>query len=264
MNKIAVIYTTFLRDELMNKTICSIMRFFGYNWEVFIGDQNEEIPVDKQVKYNHLKYYILPYDCGLSYARNYLVQKAQELEFKYCLLTADSIEFTSKYDFNPHIEFLESDPKNALIGFQLNNRVPWEFNLKYVPGDSFYLEASNDYGNYKDKSYHKTDICKNFFLAKTEVLAKIKWDNELKLQEHTDFFWRLKQEGYNCYHSKDISANYIDSKPPEYKIMRDRMTSEFNNLFMKKYNIKDWIKYSKEARQIFFEFNLKRRQTNDY
>lgn len=248
MNKLAILYTSFLRDELMYKTVQSIIDNAPDNSILLIGDQNPTTTKANKIytlNKEKINYYGLDYDCGLSASRNILAQEAQKLGCDYCLLTADSINFTQKYNFEPIVKLLESDPKNAICGFSLKNRVNWEFNIRLVEGDSFYLEVSNEHINFENIDFHKVEICREFFLAKTSVLNEIKRDENLKMMQHMDYFWRIKQAGYNVFHTNTIEAEYINFKPPEYKVMRDRMYTQFADIFMKKYNIKRWIRYGK-------------------
>lgn len=231
---IAIIYTTFLRDKLANKTLQSIYDNWSLDYgPVLIGNQNKEN--------NVLGSFNLPFDCGLSYARNWLVQKANQLGCKYCLVTADSIEFTSRYDFKPIIECMENNNIDK-IGFGLNNRVPWEYNMGLIPGKYFELTLPSRSVVYKGIEYRNVDICKNFFIAKTKILLDVPWDNDLKLSEHEDHCWRLKQTGHVTVVTNHISANYIDDKPEEYLKYRSRMYSEYRKLFLNKYNISNWVK----------------------
>jgi GT2 family glycosyltransferase len=246
MNKpnIAIIYTTFLRDSLAIGTLRSILSNWNNNYLLLIGDQNNKKMDLTGCSTDKIIYYKLPYDCGLSYARNFLIKKAAEMNIPYILMTADSIAFTQLYDFQPIINFLESDKSIAKIGFKLDNRICWEFNLDLVPTKYFYLTSSNEYSGI----YKKVDICKNFFLGKTESFINIPYDNDLKLFEHEDHCWRLKQAGYKTYYINSISANYIKNEPSlEYKTMRSRMYREFKQILLKKYNLVSWVKYSPEV-----------------
>jgi len=249
MNKIAIIYTTFLRDELMADTVSSIIKYFPIDSVLLIGDQNST-----EIKYNNYSssrvfYFALPYDCGLSYSRNYLIQKAKEMQIPYILVTADSIKFTQLYNFQPIMDFLETNPSIAKIGLKLNKRAPWEFNLDLVPKKYFRLTISNEEVKFNNQSFKKVDICKNFFLGKTEAFINVPYDNDLKLFEHEDHCWRLKEAKYQTYVTDFISAEYIKYSSIEYKAMRSRMYNTFKLLLFKKYNIVSWIQYSPEARK---------------
>lgn len=248
--KIAICLTTFLRDDLLKETIQSITNHNTNNHLILIGDQNPSL--EKEHYYSGLPnctYRPQGYDIGLSAARNDLVKEAFRLKYTEVLIIADSIQFNEEYDFAPAITIMRLN-KIARIGFSLFNRCKWEFNLNLISGKYFELilpqsntiHFINDL-NTCDYEFKKVDICKNFFLADTVSLLKCPWDENLKLMEHEDFCWRYKQKGYKTYVTDYISANYIDSKPPKYKVMRDRMYKEFQQKLKEKYHIQRWINY---------------------
>lgn len=244
MNNVAILYTTFLRNGLAFKTIQSIQPTLSDNISLFIGDQNAN---DNKINPNpnwHFTFVTpLEFDCGLSASRNYLVEWAKITSFKYCLITADSIQFDYKYNFTPIIEFMEKNNVDK-VGFQLKNRVKWEFDLALIPEKCFYLSKAKESPIvYNNIQYQKVDICKNFFIATTESLMAVPWDNNLKLLEHEDWSLRYKQAGYKTYATDYISATYINEKPAEYLKYRQRMYSEFQELLRKKYNLSGWVEY---------------------
>ncbi len=245
-DKIAIIYTTFLRDELMRKTLSSILDNWQDNYVLLVGNQNKN--PDDGLRWSFSKEifnYKLPYDCGLSYARNYLVEQAHQLGIQYCLITADSIKFTKKYNFLPAIRFLKSDDSYAKIGFELINRQNFTYDLEIKDG-KFLLKETNSIIVTKEMDLIPCDICCNFFISKIEALRDVKWDEKLKLCEHEDESWRLKQKGYKTFFTNYISAEYIDSKPDEYKRMRNRLYAVYSKILKHKYNfpmIGGWINY---------------------
>ena len=197
-----------------------------------------------------INYYNLPYDCGLSYARNFLVQKAYEARIKYCFLTADSIKFTEKYNLEPIINFLNSNEKNALVGFDLKDRQSFEYDLELNQqmGRFVLKRPKREVIVYQNIQFQPVDICRNFFLAKTEKLIEVKWDNILKLCEHEDRAYRAKNEGQLSYYTNVIQAEYIPDKPPEYAKMRSRLYTEFVAKLKQKYNLTTpggWIHYDR-------------------
>ena len=71
--KIAILMTTFLRNELANKTIQTILPQLSDDCILLIADQNKpEQQLTLDSNWNHIFYCSLPYDCGLSFVRNYL------------------------------------------------------------------------------------------------------------------------------------------------------------------------------------------------
>ena len=81
--KIAILLTTFLRDKLLEDSLISIKKNYNSDWTILIADQNEVLTKDKYYFLKHnikdfvsYKHHKLPFDCGLSKARNFLVQDA--------------------------------------------------------------------------------------------------------------------------------------------------------------------------------------------
>lgn len=256
-HKIGIILTTFLRDELMYKIVQSIINHWNRDYILFVGNQSYQTDkeridgfsnfgshIDNPVR-NDIRYYNLPYDCGLSYARNFLVQKAHEAECDYIFLTADSYEFRD-YDFTTLIEFLESNQYNGIVGFVEENKPDpnWKFDLELIPNDSFVLKRPRrGIVEFKNLKLQPCDVTQNFFLAKTKTLLECPWDNELKLTEHEDFFWRLKTNTtYKVYFNDSIRCKYVNDKPKDYNDKRRRIYTDYKQKLLQKYHLKNWIR----------------------
>jgi hypothetical protein len=244
---IAILITTFLRDNLLYKTLQTIVDFKPDNCIVLIADQGyadseKDITIDYFKSQIPLEFYKLPFDCGLSYARNYLVQKAHEMQIPYCLLSADSIQFTQKYNFNPMIQFLALDEKRGLIGFDLeNSKCNWEYLMEITPkGIKFsYSDKEYFFGNIK---LTKVDICRNIFLAKTHTLLNL-WNPEYKLGEHELAFLDYKERGYEVYWTDAYLFKKISGRNnEEYETYRKRQ-NDYLKLVKQKYNMSGWVIY---------------------
>jgi len=261
MKNIAILITTFLRDSALYKSVQSIIDNGIENCIILIADQgyrNDE----KTITYDYFKsqmpceVYNLPFDCGLSEARNFLVNKAKELGCEYCLLTSDSIQFTSKYNFEPIINFLNNDPDNGVVGFELDGSTcPWEYNIS-VDSKGILLTKSEDFSIYSGISFKKVDICRNIFLAKTNSIIDL-WDKEMKLAEHELAFIELKKRNIKVFWTdvikfKKNNANNSD----EYKEYRKRF-GDFQKILKQKLNIETWIIYSPEVMQEIKEYQKK-------
>jgi len=246
---IGIIYTTFLRNKLMNETIQSILDNWKNNYILLIGDQNNtNNQIEKQLWLSNIKhentmknihYYHLLYDCGLSYARNYLINKAYKMGIKYCLLTADSIKFTQPYNLQPVINFLEEKPERAIVGFDLLNRQPFEYDLTISKKYGKFLLKSPS--NEQIGDFLPCDIVRNFFLAKTAILKEIQWDNQLKLCVTKDTPILIKND-FNQI--KSIHIN--DIFPLSYK---NNIYSFSNKSNIKIWSDKGWTKIKKISRR---------------
>lgn len=257
MNNIAIIVTTFLRPNLAFETIQTIQPYLNENIYLLIGDQSDDKnKVNSNINWHYTQSFNLPYDCGLSYARNFLVQKAHDMGFKYILLLADSIRFTQKVDFQPYIDFLEKDNKRGLVGFELNgSKCCWEFWMDIIP-QGIKLNSSHIFLEENNITYKKCDICRNVFLAKTESVLNL-WDNEMKLAEHELAFLEYKKRGYEVYWTDSVVFNKVkDVSLENYNQLRDRF-GEYKDLLKKKLEITGWVTYSPEAMREIKEYKAK-------
>jgi len=184
MNKLAILITTFLRDNLLYKCIQSIVDNYPKDCIVLIADQGyvdfeKDISIDFYKSQIPLEYYPLAFDCGLSVARNFLVQKAFEMNIPYCLIMPDSIQFTESYNFEPLFVDLNN---NIIINFKLKNVEPTPL--------------------------------KDIFLAKTNLISDL-WDNELKIYEYQLAFTECIKRGYKIVWNEDYNFKKINSRSNE-------------------------------------------------
>jgi glycosyltransferase involved in cell wall biosynthesis len=249
IDKIAFVITTFERDNLLIESINSLLPYMQNKWKMIIIDQSKE---DK--KWNESKelvYYKIPYNSGLSYARNFGVQKAYEMKFDYTVISSDSFVMNEsilnlQYIIDNYMCYYD------LIGFELDGCIcSWEAYLKLIPGDSFELDFID---KTKKEMVYDCDIVRNFFIAETKALMITQWDTNLKLCEHEDFFWRFKEfdeVGWTSY----ISAFKQPDRPNNYASIREENFRNGRAFLMKKYGINKWVTYKNLDRS-------KRKRTN--
>ena len=232
------------------------------NATIFVADQghtNEQ----KSLYYNgrslrHLYYYTLPYNCGLSYGRNFLVSKAHELGYDFCLIASDSMIFNEKTEFiDTLIPLMEAPSSYSLIGCHLNGaQIYWVGWLTLIPGKCFEL----DFIDRSQTSPGRLNLfdcssCHNFFIATTKSLIDVKWDDNLKLAEHEDFFYRYTQAGYKCAWTPDVSCDYFKTRYGQHAAIRQQNWNESLPKLLGKWKINQWI--SQKNRQFGFYGGVK-------
>jgi hypothetical protein len=230
---IAVLMTTFLRDDIMKSVIPSYLK---YPIKLYLLDQGKQTP-EKEIFYDTLRKqgHCIEYssfDIGLSKARNLLLDKIEDEE--YVLLTEDDIELTS----NPYSLLSNFSNNNlgilgGLLKYPNNNEQHYEYELE-LKDNKLYYKKSN-----------QIDIVLNFYLAKRKVFNEIRYDDNLKLVEHTDFFLRLKElNKYKVDYNRRLTGIHHKIKTEVYAQYRYR-TKEFIEKFKNKWNIADIIKEDK-------------------
>lgn len=260
LNKICFIITTFLRDELLYKSVNSLIPFLGQNKIIIVDQGNlteekfkwledtgfEAIDHCCPNKNQRLLYYQVPFDSGLSYCRNYGVKKAKESDCQYVFIGSDSFLFNNSI-LKLHYLIEQKMFGYNIIGVELQPSVcGWEGKLNLIEGESFEL----DFLDKKDPSLAKTDlniydvdICRNCFLAETNVLINTPWDENLKLAEHEDEFYRLKLANVKVGWTSSILLTKQTDRPTEYAKYRKEHFDNGMRYLLQKYHIKHWIKY---------------------
>ena len=249
--RIAIILTSIERPLALHRCLESIIAVWQDNWVLMIGlqdtyDSKSFEVVAEIIRLNpekEIRLYDLEYDCGISVARNELINKAAMWGHKYVLLTADSIVFDESMmgleTVTNSMETLYID----LCGLNLNNRIPWEAILNLIPGQSFEL----DFIDPKEKekyTFVDCDIVRNFWIAKTESVFKVPYDEQLIMVEHEDFFYRYKEAGYSVCCTNLCSGIY--NKPentPKYDKIRANNFRIGMQRLKDKYFIKGWVRY---------------------
>lgn len=249
-NIIAILITTFLRDNLLYKTLQNIVDNYTNNCIILIADCGYDSE-EKKINIEYIKsqipceYYKIPFDSGLSIARNFLINKAHELNIPYCLMMADSIQFLHCYNFKPIINFLESEDKRGLVGFDLEeSKCNWEY-LMELTSNGIKFSFSDKYYYFENIKLIQIDICRNIFLAKTNTLLNL-YDEELKLAEHELAFLEYKKRKYKAYWTDSYVFKRIKTEnTKEYIAYRNRF-GNYLKIAKQKMGIKTgWVIYPK-------------------
>lgn len=252
MNDITVLIKTMIRPDSVKHLVASILKFYP---DITILIADDGIPSSKDVLLNsfpeaHIHYYELPQDSGLSYGRNYILNKVKT---PYFLLCDDDFVIDKTLDLDALKAMLEEKQVDILGGYFRNYKIVksakdrlivlaqkilhYELDTNYIGT----IEIHNDIltCHYQRKAFPAftyTDLCHNFFLAKTDkVIGMQGWDETLKLQEHTEFFVRAKLAGVRVGFTNTMSVKHFPEHSKNYSAKRGR---DFSKLFMRKHQFK--------------------------
>ena len=254
MKNVTFIIKTFERFKCVKRLVNSIYRYYP-DAIILIGDDSEISCKQYFAKHytgKDLTVYVLPKDCGLSYGRNYLLDRVKT---DYFVLLDDDFVFDKRTDIQTGISILSEKGLDILGGYFRNYSEVYKFtdNFKVLIRHMFHLEIPYNYigklmldketrilnADYITKEFPDftlTDITHNFFIGRTNVIrTKNRWDDDLKLHEHTDFFLRGKANGLSVGFTNQMSVQHKPIKPKKYNDFRNR---DFVKLFMEKNDIK--------------------------
>ena len=223
MSRITCGIKTLERPASVRKLLASIKRQWPELRCVVVDDSRQ--PALPKSLQDECKYIKLPFDTGLGAGRNVMIDA---VETEYTLYLDDDFVFIG--DTRPDVfqAILDSDEVD-LVGGQYKERNGFRLyhGLLEQKGSTLYYHRKTrgqftvDYRG-QAVPVHRVDIVNNFFLGRTEQLQEIRWDAELKINTHTEFFIRASQAvriGYcppvHVYHAHDRPSE-------EYKRLRHR------------------------------------------
>jgi len=199
--RVTMVVKTFERPKVVRRLIDSARPVFS--GRIVVADDSREPVTDLGPGVDVLP---LPFNVGLSAGRNAAVDTVQT---EYLFLTDDDIVFTAATDLVAMMEYLDQHPDVDIIAPQLVY-LPWwyaiqtEQHLLFPGADPPLRVAGEDIGG-ATVAYK----VQNVFLARTEAIREIRWEDRLRLVEHRDFFSRasgklvcVQADGVRAYHAR--------------------------------------------------------------
>ena len=188
---------------------------------------------------------VLAFDSGLTAKRNAAVNLASR---KYSLLAADDFNFAPLYvreGVEKMVETLDAHPEVDVVVGTYNNK-KYEGYLEYVPGE--YIAEHPRAGLpifLKPYPAWKIDIGINYFLARTDVLREIRWDESIRPigGEHGDWFLQMKCAGKTVVFVEGCNIEAQEDRPEwrHLEYLRYRRRALFgHNIMLKKWNVKEY------------------------
>lgn len=224
-NELTIIVKTFNRPDALVTLIKSIVRFYP-GLTILVADDGDNCIDPQEVP--SIQYFKIPYDSGLSYGRNFLLDK---VETEFFLLLDDDFEFFEKTNIDILFHALKETAALDIVGGAVvnNGNEPIFYNnaLKIEDGTLYH------YRHQKTGELNGIplfDIILNFFVGRTTRVREVKWDNDLKVIEHEDFFLRCKGNLKVGYIDKVIINHHPAKSDSEKRIF-------YTKVFWKKYGI---------------------------
>ena len=221
--RVTIIMSAFRRPRKVEAQVASIRKKYP-KIKILVGDNGDDFP--------NIPFYKLPFNCGLSATRNFL---AARVRTPYLLLVDDDYIFTEDTDLEAFVDVLDSRPEVGVVGGswkEAGEVICWN-NRFLETSDTLHLISDNQtqvmFAN-QGTPYWITDTVHNFAMYRTEIMQSIQWEERLKLQEHYEYFYRLKKAGVTVAFTPNSSVIH-DRHPrlPEYNAYRQDIEA-FTNL----------------------------------
>jgi GT2 family glycosyltransferase len=229
MDDLTICVTTFMRPDCLENCLESIKKYYPTT-KLLVADDSEG---SEQ----------LPFDVGLAYKRNWLLD---QVDTQFIIFIDDDFVFTDQTKLELFRKILLDDDTIDLVGGKVrltpqNKFMKYEGKLERYKRDLIYREGHKGLTKNGYKIY---ELLLNFFMARTDSLRKVRWDDDLKVAEHTDFFLRAKEKGLVCCHTEEVIIDHYkdNNERKEYDSYRYR-TRKFLELFKRKHNIQNIIPF---------------------
>jgi len=244
MGEVSALIKTFLRDEYLYKCVDSLHKTYP-DVKIIIGDGGYYSKKKKEfVEQRNGKYIHLPFDCGLPYGRHRLLEQA---ETPYILIGDDDFYYTGDVELEKMVTLLGTADIVGGRVRQDGNIGNYQGFIEHTKNQLLYRKLLlDDWKHYKGLRYKLCDVTYNFFVAPTEVVKDVRWDENIKVAyEHSDFFLTAKEKGYKTAFTPHC---IVDHKPkveiPEAdqeKYMKFRNRREDKEYFFKKRNLESAV-----------------------
>lgn len=189
--EVSLIIKTFERPRTLDRLLRSILSSPAVDCSILIADDSLRPATSDLFGRENIQYFKLPYDSGISYGRNYLVERVNT---PYCVLLDDDFFFIPNTRLDILLDIVKHkgfdlvagiyDGPHFGPGYGIIELTDKNLTIKMGASPRMMLNGLPVY-----------DMANNFFLAKTETLRDVPWDNRFKIYgEHTDFFYRYSSK----------------------------------------------------------------------
>lgn len=217
MEETAILVKTLERPEALGRLLDSLDEHCP-GVPVYVADDGEVPSAHVCDGRPAVRYLRMPFDSGLSAGRNFLVSTISE---PYCVILDDDFVIQSP-DTLPSMVSDLSRLGYDIIGGKLvrEGGVPQHYEgLMWLDGRT--LVMARMHAEAETVPMH---IVLNFLAARTDTLRKVPWDDELKVCEHEDFFWRCKGEGVRVgYCPRAVALHQHGTATARYCSFRNRV-----------------------------------------
>jgi glycosyltransferase involved in cell wall biosynthesis len=237
--EVTALIKTFLRDDYLFTAVSSLRRYYP-EIKIIVADDGY-CSEEKELRLKEAgvsKYIALPWNRGVSRGRNVLIDAC---ETPYCLIGDDDFYYTDETRLGDMVKMMEvADLAGGALRY-MGVLQHYEANLEWVPESKglIHREINRNYLTYEGIQYGEADLTFNFFVTKTTLARKVRWEESIQvIFEHEDFFMAGYERGMKAvYCPNSIVTHRKVELPtiPEYE--KIRWNRQDQNKFFKKWDL---------------------------
>lgn len=229
---VTVCIKAFERPACLKRAVESVRDFYP-DVKIMVADDSE-----KPAMLPGVTNYVLPFDTGLSFGRNRIIERVKT---PFMFLMEDDAYFSEETDLESLRDAMRRTTFDilgvTLVEMPKKEAHPSGYHL-YIRGDCGYFCPGN---RGEQQGYPIYDYVPNVFMARSARLRWFKgWDEQFKICEHRDFFLRAKGRLLvGAMQSVAIMHEHIEDTRYR-KFRRGSRVHHFWGLLCKKHRITHW------------------------
>lgn len=212
-DKLTICVTHYKRPEALSKCLASLDQFWPNVPRVIQDTQG-----------------------NLSRGRNLAIARAAT---PYVMICEEDFVFGNGYNLAALVEILDTNQiiggaSGSVVEAKSGRRWNWYANLRRFRGSLQYEQPTDWRTTSNGVRYAVCDLLPNAGVWRRSVFASCPWDEELEVNEHHEWFWRLHQHGqWRCAYVPSMAIKHTHDRPnQDYNRMRRR--PEFKKLAERK------------------------------
>ena len=245
MNDVTFILISFLRPGWTEACIRSIRKMYP-DTNILVGENG---PIDFQLRdacqEMEAEYIRLPYDSGVCYARNRLVEM---IKTEFICIGDDDFLYDKDAQTDRMAKFMRNADDYDLIGGRIFENGKVRNYQGYVKRyhdhfESFCIDFDTQEWEKENESgllYCEVDLTFNYFVARTRSVSQVQWDEQIKVAyEHFSWFADFRAAKFKVAFSPEPivihKPNIKSRQQPEYASYR--MRKEDQSRFFDRFGI---------------------------
>lgn len=238
-SQVTLVFVTIGRDKAAIDFVRSVRRLFP-KLRILVADQNG--PTERMEQFytrQRVRMLWLPWDCGLSFARNRAVE---QVTTDYILLADDDFIFTQETMLSDAVQILESLPEIGFLGGSVIDVIQnehgdqerrfrkWEKHLILMEEASTLISMPIDHlplqvREAAQKKVYLCDMTSNWGIFRRQVFDSHRWDESIKINgEHEDFFLGMKvHTNWKVAYYPGLICDHQQVRNPKYGGLRYRL-----------------------------------------
>jgi glycosyltransferase involved in cell wall biosynthesis len=240
LRKVTLFIKAFERKRCVERLLDSIDKYyghFGHSLTILVADDSE-VPAPPEFRSrNKVVFLPMEFDSGLSAGRNLMLDRT---ETEYFVLLDDDFVFSADTRIEEFVRILEENPEIDLVAGTVVDHGKGErrYSLAITLEDGI-LTRHHGENVGRANGLELYDVVLNFFIAKTDVVRRVRWRDQLKIVEHLAFFIDAKREGVVSAVHPAVKIDHVKFHTPYYRTFRNDRVKDFSTLFFEMFGISE-------------------------